>query len=93
MADIAAKSKSALKKAKQKAAAATPALSSTEKTTSEFGANGSEQAGKTGGVESVYIKEIQKCVPRLRSPKSTPVKPMVLIPGNAGAFATSTRNS
>lgn len=62
MADVVAKSKSALKKAKQKAeAAVTPALSSTEKTASEHGANGSEPAGKTNGVDdNAYVKEIQK---------------------------------
>ncbi|KAF1966849.1 hypothetical protein BU23DRAFT_559875 [Bimuria novae-zelandiae CBS 107.79] len=62
MADAAAKSKSALKKAKQKAAAAIPALSSNEKTTSEFG-NGSDAAGKTGaGEDNAYIRELQKSV-------------------------------
>ena len=61
MAGIVAQSKSALKKAKQKAAAATPALSSNEKTTSEHGTNGSDAAGRTtGGEENAYIRELQK---------------------------------
>ena len=61
MADVIAKSKSALKKAKQKATTATPALSSTEKTASEHGANNSDAAGKTaGGEDNAYVRELQK---------------------------------
>ncbi|KAL1601511.1 hypothetical protein SLS60_006426 [Paraconiothyrium brasiliense] len=51
------------KRAKAEATAATPTLSTTEKTTSELGANSSDAAGKAnGGDENAYIKELQKNV-------------------------------
>ncbi|CAI6329821.1 unnamed protein product [Periconia digitata] len=49
------------KKAKGEAATAVPAL--VEKTTSEFGTNGSEAAGRTAGAEdNAFVKELQKNV-------------------------------
>lgn len=57
---VAGESKSARKKkAKGEAATAVPALA--EKTTSDFGTNGSEAAGRPAGTEdSSYVRELQK---------------------------------
>lgn len=49
------------KRAKAEAVSATPTLPTAEKATSELGANGSDVAGKTNGVdENLYIRELQK---------------------------------
>jgi hypothetical protein len=49
------------KRAKAETASATPTLPTTEKTTSELGANSSDVAGKAnGGDDSVYVRELQK---------------------------------
>lgn len=49
------------KRAKAEAASATPTLPTTDKTTSELGANSSDAAGKAnGGDDNLYIRELQK---------------------------------
>lgn len=63
----AAESKSARKKKAKAAAAAVPAAP--EQSTSEFGAGGSDTAGKSNGAdgEHSYVKELQKSVAALPS--------------------------
>ncbi|KAF9731961.1 hypothetical protein PMIN03_000087 [Paraphaeosphaeria minitans] len=51
------------KRAKAEAASVTPTLPTTDKTTSELGANSSDAAGKAnGGEDNLYIRELQKNV-------------------------------
>ncbi|KAF2443698.1 hypothetical protein P171DRAFT_390083 [Karstenula rhodostoma CBS 690.94] len=51
------------KRAKAETASATPTLPTADKTTSEFGTNNSDAAGKAnGGDDNLYIRELQKNV-------------------------------